>query len=155
TTTINGSFVAAVPPVPSMVQFTSPTPAFQGNFTWVNATPGEVVNLGTVYLETYDTFVAHVYDAVTRSPIVRQIGSMQVCNGLSGLCATQGNASFTNVLTAFGPPGNDYIIIEVSGYVEFTQSIGFYEKENVGHIIDLGSFYLTPPGTVSLTVNLD
>jgi hypothetical protein len=155
TTTINGSFVAAVPPVPSMVQFTSPTPAYQGNFTWVNATPGEVVNLGTVYLETYDNFVAHVYDAVTRSPIEGQIGSLQVCNGQSGLCATQGNASFTNVLKAFGPPGNDYVIIEVNGYIEFTQSMGFYGVENVGQVIDLGSFYLTPPGTVSLTVNLD
>ncbi len=155
TTTENGSFTAAVPPVPSTVQFQSPFYAFQGNFTWVNATPGASVDLGTIYLEAYDSFRASIYDAATRQLISGSWASLQVCSSISGQCAEQGAASQTGELSAFGPPGNDYIILQAEGYVQLTQSIGFVAKENPGQVVNLGAFYLTPPGTVQLTVSLD
>jgi Carboxypeptidase regulatory-like domain len=160
----NGEFVAALPPAPSKIQFIPPyvngstsITAYQGNFTWANATPGQTVDLGVVFLEPYQEYSGKVFDAVTKKLLEYGLNteSLQVCNSVSGQCGGQGAISTSGTVTALGPTGNLYAIVEDNGYLVDTQSLGYYGLEPQNHIDNLGNFYLMPPATLKLTVGLE
>jgi hypothetical protein len=163
-TNAQGQFVAAMPPAPSRIQFTPPdlsgatgVTAYEGNFTWANATPGEDLSVGIVRLEPFQSYYAHVFDAVTRQLISGpgENATIQVCDQVTGLCGGQGNASEVGVPTALGPTGNLYVSVEVVGYLTTTRSVGYFGRHLPGLPAFLGNLYLMPPATAVINASLE
>ncbi len=131
TSLANGSFRVALADSPSIVTFTPPYGLYLANTTWTNGTPGQVENLGTIYLERMAEVKVNLTDAVTGGPLLGgNSGSLQICSLLNGCGATQqGNLGGTNthgptVLVAAGQPGPSYAVIQVTDYAAATVTIG-------------------------------
>ncbi|MFI5414177.1 MAG: carboxypeptidase regulatory-like domain-containing protein [Candidatus Lutacidiplasmatales archaeon] len=158
----NGSVQFACADSPSIASFTPPAGLYLSNFTWVNGTPGKVVNLGVILLERLTEVKVTVYDAVRGKMLGGNDGSLQICSLANSCGATnQGLNSFTDngpsgttVLTAFGAPGPSYAVIEVTGYVFATVTIPQVPKEAPGHAWYMPSQNLTPTGAAQLQVGM-
>jgi Carboxypeptidase regulatory-like domain len=159
----NGSFEVAGADAPSIVTFTPPAGLWLSNFTWTNATPGEVVNIGTVYLERLTEVKMNVTDAVTGGALSIEgthDASLQVCSLADGCGATeQGMNEFTaahgpTVLTAFAQPGANYAVIEVVGYVYAQVTLPHVPKLAPGHVYWAPPQNITPVGFVNVSVGL-
>ncbi|MCI4331880.1 MAG: carboxypeptidase-like regulatory domain-containing protein [Thermoplasmata archaeon] len=156
TTDIYGKFYVPIPPLPSRVDFSTDWGYF-ANFTYVNATPWENISLGFVYLEHQVLVQATLYDAVTRAAIPNDPNggrSITGCAALTNTCGLQGQFTTGPTVTAFAPPGPDYIVVQATGYLQDIHSIGSVPKLNPGQVFHVPTFYLTPLGGVSLTVEI-
>lgn len=149
-----GSFAIYVPPLPSIINFVSPVPRWINNFTIINATQNETVDLGTFYLEPATYVSVKVYDAITARAIAGEVGSLTICpaqgsplteNG----CLTQGLASYTNTLTAWGLYGPVIGKIEVTGYAEDQISFTVPRQTTFNYP---KSVFLIPIGTITFNV---
>ncbi len=108
-----GTFTAGLPPVPSIVTF-SPPFGYESTFLFESATPGEHLDIGTVYIQKDPVVRVHVYDAVTGQPITgtctfavaNQCNTLTVCSAITpSSCGAQGVATGSSTVTAVGPAG--------------------------------------------------
>jgi hypothetical protein len=155
-----GSFEAGLPPVPSIVSF-SPPYGYQATFLFENASPGEHVNLGIVYIQKDPVIQLHFYNAVSRSAITgqcsafgaTQCNAITVCSAVTpSNCGQQGEATGSSTVIAVGPAGNDFVKAWATGYVTDTLFIGSVDY-NVG-TFNAGNVYLTPVGAVAITSDI-
>ncbi|MGI0131617.1 MAG: MSCRAMM family protein [Thermoplasmata archaeon] len=159
TTTNGGAFTIALPPVPSQISFSPSSPAYQSNTSWTNATPWENVSLGVIYLERNTVVSIQIFDAITGSSITTG-AAMSVCSSLTNTCGQQGNFVTNAGLSAFGPPGPDYVQVIAPGYtagpayVVDSHAIGFVPRENRGQTFNAGRVSLLPEGQMALNVSL-
>lgn len=161
-----GGFIVPVPPgVAAKVLFTPPspvggTPNYQNNFTWVTAQAGQIVNIGTVYLEPFAVVKAELYSAVTGSPINNQYEAMTVCAAATANCGPQGVTVLPgegHTVEANGPTGYDYVVVEVNGYAVNQTMIGYVPGSTASHPFCVPNncrIYLTPLGTVSVKADM-
>ncbi|MCI4329441.1 MAG: carboxypeptidase regulatory-like domain-containing protein [Thermoplasmata archaeon] len=162
-TASNGSFQAAILPSPSVLAFTPPAGLWQSNFTWLNATPGITINIGTIYLERLTEVKINVTDSVTGGPLPGGLfGSIKYCSLANGCGGTQqgitissrNGANKVTTLTAFSQPGATYALIEVTGYVLAEPTVGNIPKEAPGHVYWLPEMNITPVGVVNFNVGM-
>jgi len=156
----NGSFRVAIADSPSILTFTPPYGLYLGNFTWANGTPGQVVHLGTIYLERMAEVKVNVTDAVTGGRLnPGSQGSLQVCSLANGCGQSlQGNlvGASTNgptVFTAAAVPGASYAILEVTGYAYANIIIGDVPPY-AGHVWWMHPVNITPDGGVHTSVGM-
>jgi hypothetical protein len=167
TTLSNGSFRIGALDSPSLVSFVPPAGLYQSNFTWVNGTPGQIINVGTIYLERLAFAKINVTDAVTGGNLrAGQFGSVQFCSLANGCGATQQGLTVqtrngpggSTILSAYAQPGASFAIIEVTGYVLAEPTIGIIPKEASSHsfwVEPAGSgMNLTPTGAVAVSVGM-
>jgi len=156
TTDIYGRFYVPIPPLPSRVDFSADWGYF-ANFTYVNATPWENISLGFVYLEHQVLVQATLYDAVTRAPIpTAPMGGRSItgCAALTNTCGLQGAFSIGPTVTAFAPPGPDYVVAQATGYIQNLISIGNVPKLNPGQVYHLPPLYVMPLGGATMNVEV-
>ncbi|MCI4325731.1 MAG: carboxypeptidase regulatory-like domain-containing protein [Thermoplasmata archaeon] len=162
-TASNGSFQVAALDSPSELSFTPPAGVYESNFTWMNATPGQLINLGTIYLERLTFVKINVTDSVTGGALeAGTIGSVQLCslaNGCGGTqqgvtVATRNGPSHVTTLSAFGAPGASYAMIEVTGYILAEPTVGTIPREPPGHVFWLPPVNITPTGTFQFNVGM-
>jgi hypothetical protein len=155
-----GSFVAGLPPVPSVVTF-SPPFGYEATFLFENATPAEHVSLGTVYIQKDPVVQLHFYNAVTGSAIsgscsafgATQCNAITVCSAITpSNCGQQGVATGSSTVTAVGPAGNDFVKAWATGFVTDTVYIG-YVAYNIG-TFNAGNVYLTPLAAAQITSDI-
>jgi hypothetical protein len=158
----NGSFRVAIADSPSIVTFTPPYGLWLANTTWTNGTPGQIVNLGTIYLERMAEVKVNVTDAVTGGPLLAgNQGSLQICSLTNGCGATQqgnlvtaGNGPHgVTVLEAAAQPGASYAVIQVTDYAQATVVIGDIPPY-AGGVFWMNPVNLTPDGGVLVNVGL-
>ncbi|HEV8049146.1 MAG TPA: hypothetical protein VGP88_00965, partial [Thermoplasmata archaeon] len=162
----NGSFRVAIADSPSIITFTPPYGLYLANTTWANGTPGQVVHLGTIYLERMAEVKVNLTDAVTGGPLqAGQAGSLQVCSLANGcgqslqgdLASTRNGPGGLTVFTAAAVPGASYAVIEVTGYAYANVVIGNVPPY-AGHpwwiTGPMHSINLTPDGGVHLSVGM-
>jgi len=156
-TSADGNFTVPIPPdVASRIDFTSPSNNFQNNFTFASGFPGQVVNIGIVYLEPNSLVEAKLYDAVTGQPIT-SVSSLTVCSSVTNVCGVQGAPSYNGVVEAVGTPGYDYVDAEGAYYMENQTPIGNVPGTSGDHaycVPDNCRIYLTPTGAIQFTVEL-
>jgi hypothetical protein len=162
-TAANGSFQVAALDSPSQLTFTPPAGVYESNFTWINATPGEHINVGTIFLERLTYVKINVTDAVTGGPLeAGQEGSVQYCSLANGCGGTQqgvtvGSRNGPNrvtTLAAFSQPGASYAVIEITGYVLAEPTVGTIPREAPGHVYWLPPVNITPVGFVNVSVGM-
>jgi Carboxypeptidase regulatory-like domain len=141
-TIANGSFLVQVPPVPSRIDLTPSGGASLANFTFVDAAPYAVVDLGTLYIENGTPLHLQVRDAVTGTALTP--GQVQVCSRSSGTC----------LYAAIGPPGPDVLKVFAVGYVVNVTTLPDVPKSPARGYFDVGTVELMPEGLVNLTVGL-
>jgi hypothetical protein len=160
TTQANGSYVIALPPVPSRVLFAPPT-GYSGSFNFTNATPGlgprpqyppwlGGVNLGTMYLIRQTLVQAELYDSQTNGTVNGQPSALQACDANGGGCQSQGNTVFSSTVRAFAQPGWNYFEAYVNNHVESATKAVNIPLRAPGSIFDIGRIYVTPLGTFSV-----
>lgn len=151
----NGTFTVAVPPLPSQLQFTSTgnPPRYLENFTDVNVTPYQTVNLGVIHLEGGVPVTAHFVDQVTHrfvsdpTPV-----QLTVCTRRAGYCLPEVLHQYGGNVTGFALAGPSYIKAYAIGYVDnFTPVEDIPSSRSA---VDLGTIYLTPLAVVELSVNV-
>ncbi|MCI4350538.1 MAG: carboxypeptidase regulatory-like domain-containing protein [Thermoplasmata archaeon] len=138
----NGSFLLAVPPVPSRIDLTPGGNDSLANFTFVDAGAYAVVDLGILYIENATPLHLAARDAVTGATITP--GQVQVCSRVSGACFV-GNV---------GPPGPDIMKVFRQGYVVNITTLPDVPKSPALGYFDVGTVELMPEGLVNLTVGL-
>jgi Carboxypeptidase regulatory-like domain len=155
----NGSFRAAVPPLPSQVTFTAPsTPSgpspFLSNWTYTNTTPYGVADLGVVYLDGGVSVHAEFVDATNGTVLPSTVPTtLAFCPDIEPTCLDPiqnqtGGAS----VAAWGVAGSATVHALAIGYVENDTSIP--DVPNSNGSVDLGTIYLTPAAGVEVTINL-
>ena len=158
--TSSGYFRASAPPVPSIVSF-SPPYGYLPTFLFINLTPGQVVNLGVVYLQKEPVVMAKLYDAVTKSPIPNgqcnaftqsQCNALTVCSAVTNSCLKQGPDSATATAYTVGPAGYDYVQVSATGYVVNSAAIGFVPYSS--SVYNAGNIYMTPLGGVAISSSI-
>ena len=153
TSLVDGSFTVAVPPLPSRIDFSAP-PGYFSNFTYLNATPGANINIGTIYLDRQVLVRAELYDEVTKGAVPGfTIASLTVCSALISNCVTQGQVG-SSVVEAFGPVGPDIVHAQATGYVESVHAIGYVPRLAPGKVFDVGKIYLLPLGGFAINVGV-
>ncbi|HZY70218.1 MAG TPA: carboxypeptidase regulatory-like domain-containing protein, partial [Thermoplasmata archaeon] len=123
TTDAYGNFLVAVPPLPSKVSF-GPGPDFLGNFTWANATPGHVYQIGTIYLLRLVEIRVQAYSRATGNALPGPT-AVQACSALTNVCLPDGPTSFSGCTVALAVPGPTFIHVKVNNYLENITNIGY------------------------------
>ena len=133
-TNSTGGFTAAVPPVPSEVEFSSifPFAPYEANYTWVNVSAGATLNVGVIYLQRYSPVSIDLVDSATGAPIT-SLASIQVTSKTTGYQTPQGSAVNGPTIRADAPVGPDQVTVFATGYL-------------VDHT-DLGNVPATRPGS--------
>lgn len=156
----SGYFRASAPPVPSIVTF-SPPYGYLPTFMFINTTPGQVVNLGVVFLQKEPVVTAKLYDAVSKSVIPTgecdgfvqtQCNAITVCSSVTNQCLKQGPDSASATTYAVGPAGYDYVQVWSTGYVVDNVPIGFVPYSS--SVYNAGNIYLTPLGGVAISSSI-
>jgi hypothetical protein len=156
-TSSSGKFTIALCPLPSTITFTPPY-GYLSTFRYANATPGEQVNLGIIYLETEPPVKVTLYNAVTHAPIPTnvcnafqpiQCNAIKVCSSATNVCLNQGPALGSATVTALAPEGFDYINAEATNYITNDVPIGW-----VNHSMTAPPIYLMPLGVIGLSVQV-
>jgi hypothetical protein len=152
-----GQFTVAVPPVPSMISFT-PLDGFapyEPNTTFVNASSGQSVNIGTIYLPRMTGVELSIVDAETGAPISGTTASIAVCSRATGYCPAQGATVGGPLLVAQAPVGPDVVHVYAAGFVLDTTVLGVVPSTLPGtRPIDMGTVALVPTGAIQLWVNI-
>lgn len=163
TTGSNGYFTVACPPVPSQISF-SPPYGYLPTYLDLNSTPGQVIDVGVIYLDKEAVVSATLYDAVTGNPLptggcsafdTSHCHALTVCSSLTNSCLNQGVSVGTDTVTALGPLGYDYLKVEAVGYLENEVPIGLVNTstDNAGkvYMVPLGSFAQSTSVTANTT----
>ncbi len=146
----NGYFKIGAPPVPSQVQF-SPPYGYLPTYADINSTPGEIVNLGVIYLDKEPLVTATLYDAVTGGLLptgncapydTSHCHSLVVCSSLTNACLNQGPSTGGDTVQALGPFGYDFVKASAVGYIDNDVPIGFVNTSSV----NVGKIYMVPLG---------
>ena len=147
----NGSFVVAVPPLPSTVTFAPPFGApYLANQTYVNATPYGTVDVGIVRLEGGVTVTATLRDRVTGALVPASDPSELVfCTRRTSYCTPDSHVAGPYV-SAIGLPGPAYVRAFAVGYIVNSTPIPDVPFANNG-TDDLGTIFVLPMGAVNLT----
>ncbi|HKV90397.1 MAG TPA: carboxypeptidase-like regulatory domain-containing protein, partial [Thermoplasmata archaeon] len=163
-TTLSGGTVQfACPDSPSIVSLTPPAGLYLSNFTWTNGTPGQVIDLGTIYLERLTEVKVSLTDAITGGALMSgQDASLQICSLANGCGATnqglnvgtQNAGGGKTIVTAFGAPGPSFAVIEVTGYIYATITLPNVPKEAPGHAWFMPPVNLTPTGAVDFRIGM-
>ena len=156
-TSSNGKFTIALCPLPSSITFTPPY-GYLSTFRYANATPGQHIDLGIIYLETEPAVKVTLYNAVTRTAIPAQTcfpfsfvqcNSIKVCSSATNVCLNQGPTVGSATVQALGPKGFDYIVAEATGYVTNSVPIGWVNQSMTAPPI-----YMVPIGAIGLWVSV-
>jgi len=145
-----GRFTAAVPPVPSELTFASlfPYSPYESNNTWVNASAGATIDLGTVYLEKTTTISITIYDA-SNGLLLGAPTSIQVTSKATQYEPAQGAVQGGPTITAPAPVGPDSAVIYALGYLVDPVSLGVVPATAPGAPpVFMGNFYLVPLGGI-------
>jgi hypothetical protein len=158
TTTANGNFTVPVPPgVAGRIDFTAPSTNYQNNFTWATAVSGQTIHIGTVFLEPNSLVKAELFDSVTHASLNGVLASLTVCSSVTGVCGSQGLATYTGTVEAIGSPGYDFVQAEAVGYMMNDSPIGNVPGTAPGHaycVPDDCKIYLTTVGYIQFTVDV-
>ncbi len=153
----NGAFTVAVPPLPSIITFSSifVYSPFSTNNTFVNVSSGATLDIGTVFLEKETPVSVNLVDATNGQPISGTAASMTVCSKVTGYCANQGTAYGGPELIAAAPVGPDSVTIEAVGFVVNATSLGVVPATSAGTApVAMGTVDLVPTGAIQTEVNL-
>ncbi len=158
TTYSTGYFKIGIPPVPSMVTF-SPPPGYLGTFVYTNATPGQSVNLGKIYLQKLVGVKATLYDITTGQPVPNGgycspynpvCRTITVCSAVTNICSSQGASVGTPQVEAVSTAGPSYIKAYATGYQVTSQPIGTIPWNPSGGAYNAPKIWMVPYGTVDL-----
>ncbi|HKV90674.1 MAG TPA: hypothetical protein VJQ43_05710, partial [Thermoplasmata archaeon] len=148
-TDANGTFNLSVDPIPIEIDFAPPNQTFLVNETWVDPTPWQSVDLGTILLEGGVVLNMSVVDAVTGAAVAADASfcSDRISNG----CLNAGNGTPGSVeFPAVAGPG--FASIAAPGYVTNVTQMPDVPSGTAGPI-HVGTARLVPVGTVEITVN--
>jgi hypothetical protein len=148
----NGSFVLPVDPfaVEVEVQPAMPTTSpFLPNETYADASPWQVVNLGTIRLEGGVTANASVVDSVTGLP-VRNATGVWCSYRIQNTCLPGGPGSGSIRVATVAGPG--FLVVAAPGYVSNSTFVPDIPTGTAGPV-RLPTVHLVPDGFVELTVN--
>jgi hypothetical protein len=152
-----GQFSVPVPPVASVISF-RPISAFapyEPNTTFVDASPGESLDIGVLYLERTTEVELSIKDAESGAPISGTSASIQVCSRATGYCAGQGSTAGGPLLRGPAPVGPDTVQVYAAGYVLDTAVLGLVPPTAPGTPpLDMGTISLVPTGAIQLWVNI-
>ncbi|HXQ49247.1 MAG TPA: hypothetical protein VN842_05695, partial [Thermoplasmata archaeon] len=153
----SGAFTIALCPLPSIVTFTPPY-GYLSTFRFENATPGEHLNIGKVYLENEPPVTVTLYNSVTRATIpdgtcqpyyVTQCNAIKVCSSATTVCLNQGPALGTPKVQALAPKGYDFVEAFATGFLVNSVPIGWVNA-SVANV----NIYMVPVGTIGLWVTV-
>ncbi|HLM91095.1 MAG TPA: carboxypeptidase-like regulatory domain-containing protein [Thermoplasmata archaeon] len=157
-TAANGSFTIAVPPEPSQINFNPPIlSSYLPNVTFVNASAGRTLDIGTVYLEHLTPIGVDLVNSVTGQPVANVEVTVQVCSKVSGSCASRStNYNYTGpTMTALAPVGPDSVAVGANGYVTNDTSLGIVPPSPLtGPPFPMGTIEMVPDGVIAIDVNI-
>ncbi len=144
----DGKFRIGLCPLPSTISFSPPFGTLS-TFRYANATPGQHVDLGVIYLETEPVIKVTLYDAVTRQAIPAAVSAITVCSAATNVCLIQGPTVGSSTVQGHGPRGYDYVLADSIGYLRNRVPIGWV---NVSETIP--PIYMVPLGGIGLSVSV-
>ncbi|MCI4368416.1 MAG: carboxypeptidase regulatory-like domain-containing protein [Thermoplasmata archaeon] len=154
-TSANGSFLVAVPPLPSEIDVSwlglgaSP---WAPNQTFVNLTPYSTVNVGTVFLEGGVPVEASYYNRATGLPIANgTLSQLIVCTRRASFCQHTYWKGYAPPIVEYGFPGPSFIKAYAVGYVVNQTPIPDLPLSD--QPFDLGRVYLTPLAGLEVSTN--
>ncbi|MGB6443248.1 MAG: carboxypeptidase-like regulatory domain-containing protein, partial [Thermoplasmata archaeon] len=156
-TNAEGQFTVAVPPIPSELSFVpiAASAPYEPNTTFVNASAGGSLDVGTVLLPHMTEVQLSIVDAETGSPISGTTAAIGVCSRSTGYCPAQGATAGGPVLTAQAPVGPDIVHLYASGYVFDTTVLGVVPATPPGSApVNMGSVSMVPTGAIQLWANI-
>lgn len=151
----NGSFTLAVPPLPSIIQVTSPgnPTRYLENTTYANLTPYETIDLGVIHLEGGVPVTATFVDRVTGLPISNQSpAQLTLCTRRAGYCLPPIIDQNGSRPTGYALPGAASIRAYAIGYILNETPVA--DIPNTHAVVDLGTVYLTPLSLVEISTNV-
>ncbi|MGB7124690.1 MAG: carboxypeptidase-like regulatory domain-containing protein [Thermoplasmata archaeon] len=152
-----GVFTVAVPPVPSEVSFTPiyPGSPYRTNYTFVNVSAGETLNVGTIYLQRSTVVSVRLDDSIGGGFLNGVEASLTVCSKLTGFCENAGPSSGDGILTAAAPVGPDIATVQANDFVENTTSLGWVPAVRVGSApVPMGDVDVVPTGVIQVTPDI-
>ena len=158
TTSSSGYFKIGIPPLPSQITF-QPPPGYLGTFLYANATPGQVVNLGKIYLQKLVPVKATLYDITTGNPVPTTSGcnpydpqcrAISVCSAVTNICASQGDSVMTPQVEAVAAAGPSFIKALATGFEATSAPIGTIPWNPAGGSYNAGKIYMVPLGVVDI-----
>jgi len=147
----NGSFTVAVPPLPSELDFSPNSTAFQPNTTYANVTPYETLNVGVVHLEGGVPIYPTLVDATTGLPIPAQNPSQITVCSPTGLCFLPTEETGPHP-TGYGLPGPTILKVYAIGYLLNTTQIP--DLPNTNQPVAVGPIEMIPLAAMEISSNL-
>jgi hypothetical protein len=155
-TDATGHFSIAVPPVPSEIQFLpiAPDSVYESNFTFVNVSSGQSVDLGVIYLERTTLVAINLVDAVTGLPVIGNDG-FQAVSEITSYQPPQATLQGGPEVVGPAPVGPDSVTIYATGYLTDTVQLGVVPQSTPSTApVEMGTFALEPLGQVDVTVGI-
>lgn len=155
---VNGSFLAPTPPLPARVEFVySPPPPqispYFPNVTYVNASPYQTIDLGTVFLEGDVPVHAEFWDRVTNAVLPNSVlTQLTVCTQRETACLPPINTTRGGTrVEGWALPGPAFVRALALGYV--MNQTWVPDIPNSNSSVDLGRIFLEPLGGIEVSTN--
>jgi hypothetical protein len=157
-TGVQGGFKAPVPPGPSELQFAplAKWGLYFGTTVYTDLQPGQVYNLGTVYLQVGVVVTVQPRNAETGKALsgLGYVAATGCARNEPGLCFAQGTVVPLGSTPSFvAPAGPDTVQVMADGYISNT-STAYVPQLAPGHRYNLGIVYLVPDAGVAVHVDI-
>ena len=166
-TSTDGSFLIAVPPEPTRVDFTPVIGSgYSPTFNYTDAAPGtgarpgappwtNPVDMGKIFLSRQTVVRATLVDAINGSWAGNGTAeTIQGCDGSTGSCAPQSRLFSNARPQTVVPPGPEYFRLDELGYLETYTATARIPAVAPGTVVDLGRVPITPMGSFNVEVNI-